>query len=81
MKATTVYKISDRGIMTLAIIASLMSLPLVGYLHKIQYSSRALYNPMYKGSYGGEALIPVLIIVVSALYTAHRKDRRKYEKH
>lgn len=73
--------LTDRGIMTVTFSASLMSLFLVEHIHKAQYQSRLSYNPMYKGSYGGEALIPLLIIMLGILYISLRKDIKSYEKH
>ncbi len=73
--------LTDRGIMTVTFSASLMSLFLVEHIHKAQYQSRLSYNPMYNGSYGGEALIPLLIIMLGLLYISLRKGRKSYEKY
>lgn len=75
------YLITDKGIMTVTFSASLMSLFLVEHIHKAQYQSRLSYNPMYNGSYGGEALIPLLIIMLGLLYISLRKSRKSYEKY
>lgn len=79
-KKTTTF--SDRGIMTLSVIASLMSLPLVEKIHQSQMHWRRLCNLNYKGQYGGEVLIPLFIILASLIYITWRSDRRyrQYEK-
>jgi len=73
------YRTSSRGVMTIGALASIMSLPLVQYLHKIKYAERSIYNQNYKGSYGGEALIPILIILITVLILFERDRVKIYE--
>lgn len=80
---TTLHKISNRGIMTISILLSLLSLPLVRYLYQLEYSSRMQYNQNYQGQYGGEILIPFIIIFIAIIILSERDRRKyiKYEKH
>lgn len=73
-------RISSRGIMTLSVLATLMSLPLVEHLHQLEMKSRSLHNTNYNGSYGGEVLIP-LIIIIGTVIILCEKDRRRYAKY
>lgn len=75
--------ISTRGIMTLTIILSLVSLPLVQYIHHLEKARRLAINCNYQNTYGGEMIIPILILFVGILATLEidRKRYLKYEKH
>lgn len=72
--------ISTRGIMTLTIILSLMSLPLVQYIHHLEKARRLAINCNYQNTYGGEMIIPILILFVG-IATALEVDRKKYLKY
>lgn len=73
-------RMSSRGIMTLSVLATLMSLPIVEHIHQLEMNSRSLHNTNYNGSYGGEALIPLFIIIGTVIILCE-KDRRKYAKY
>lgn len=71
-----------RGIMTISAIASFMSLPLVAYIHQFQMERRMIININYNGEYGGEILIPALIIIIGVFISLEleRKRDEKYKK-
>lgn len=69
-----------RGIMTISAMASVLSLPLVDYIHKSQMQRRMMMNLNYDGEYGGEILIPALILFIG-VFISLEIERRKYEKY
>lgn len=77
------YKLSSRGIMTITTIATVMSLPLVRYIHLMELANRQGHNPNYQGAPGGEILIPVLIFVIGLIFSLEidRKRGKRYAKH
>lgn len=83
-RTTTTYKfLTAKGIMTISVIASVMSFPLVQYIHHLEMERRYALNNNYDGAYGGEILIPLMIIFLG-IFLACEADRRryiKYEKH
>lgn len=77
------YKLSSRGIMTITTIATVMSLPLVRYIHLMELESRQEHNLYYQGTPGGEVLIPIIIFVIGLLFSIEtdRKRGNRYAKH
>lgn len=73
-------RLSDRGIVTLSIITTILSLGLIEYIHKIEYASRLAANPAYEGQYGGEMAIPLMIVFVT-MYILSRREKKRYEKY
>lgn len=73
-------RISTRGIMTISVIASFMSLPLVEYIHHSHIERRMMMNINYNGEYGGEILIPALIMLVGVVISL-RMERKRDEKY
>lgn len=77
---TTFKNISTRGIMTITIILSLMSLPLVQHIYQLKMSERYSYSVNYHGTYGGEIIIPILILFIGIILSLEN-DRRRYTKY
>lgn len=67
-------RMSSRRIMGLSVLATLMSLPIVEHIHQLEMKYRSLHNINYTGSYGGEALIPLFIIIGTVIILCE-KDR------
>lgn len=72
--------ISSRGILTLTIALSLMSLPLVQHIHYLEKARRLAINCNYQNTYGGEIIIPILILFVG-IAVALEVDRKRYLKY
>lgn len=80
MKPTTV-KLTKRGIVTLSLLATLISLPISYMLYINEYASRLAYNPNYNGNVGGEIFIPIGVYFLTHYILSLHNRRNKYNVH
>ncbi|MFR7590261.1 MAG: hypothetical protein ACLUVC_02365 [Longibaculum sp.] len=79
---TTISKttrLTNRGIVTISLLATVCSLPLVYIAYLDAYSSR-IQNPNYNGNMGGEVFIPFIVYIIVYLILNRFNNRRRYGK-
>lgn len=79
MKITT-SKLTNRGIVTISLLATVCSFPLVYLAYLNEYASRMEYNPNYNGNIGGEMFIPFIVYIIIYLVLTKVNRGHKYEK-
>ncbi|MEG0365799.1 MAG: hypothetical protein RR585_03125 [Coprobacillus sp.] len=74
--------LSDRGIVTISVLVSIMTVPLIKHFYELEYASRSL-NLNYCGQYGGEIFIPLFCGVgtycLIKLFSNKERQRHKYD--